>query len=105
MILLASETVNAIFGAERKNAEKIDEAKLKASQMIVAAEKEASVLTAAAIESAKQKARSIEDEARKKAASFGGNTDSADVDKNFSFDKKLFADAVAAVKAKVLDSE
>lgn len=99
---MASETVNAIFSAERANAEKVAEAKAKAGGIIADADAEAAAIASKIIDEAKQKARLIEAEAQKKAASIADGSESNSND-DLIADKERYAAAVSAVKAKALE--
>lgn len=99
---MVSETVNAIFGAEKANAEKTAEAKLKAAEIIAEAEAEAKKISEKIIQDAKNRARVTEENARKKAAELSDN-DGDSEEENYSADKSRYGAAVKAVKAKAIE--
>ena len=100
---MASETVNAIFRAEKENAEKTADAKEKAAAVIAEAEAKAAAVTEKVIDDAKQRARRIIAEAEEKAAVIRGKTDEDDADGDIVTDKARYASAVAAIKSEVLE--
>ena len=97
---MVSETVNAIFGAEKANAEKT--AKLKAAEIIAEAEAEAKKISEKIIQDAKNRARATEENARKKAAELSDNDGDSEKE-NYSSDKSRYEAAVKAVKAKAIE--